>query len=62
MKKVLEIDPDNAETLNFIGYSYAERGINLDEAESMLLRAIELKPGNGYFIDSLGWLYFKKTN
>jgi len=61
MKKVLEIDPENAEALNFIGYSYAERNLHLDEAETMILRAMELKPDNGYFIDSLGWVYFKKN-
>ncbi len=58
MKKVLESDPDYAEALNFIGYSYADQGIRLDEAESMIKRAMELKPDNGYITDSLGWLYF----
>jgi tetratricopeptide (TPR) repeat protein len=61
MKKILAIDPDNAEALNFLGYSYAERGINLDEAEKMVIRALEIKPGNGYLLDSLGWIYFKKN-
>ena len=59
MEKVLEIDPNNAEALNFIGYSYADRGINLDEAEKMIVRALEIKPDNGYMMDSLGWVYFK---
>jgi len=61
MEKVLKIDPDNAEALNFIGYSYADRGIKLDEAERMILRALDLKPGNGFIIDSLGWVYFKQN-
>lgn len=64
MEEVLKIDPDNAEALNFIGYSYADRGVKLDEAERMIRRALELKPENGFITDSLGWVYFKlnKTN
>jgi len=61
MEKVLEFDPDYAEALNFIGYSYADREIRLDEAEAMIKRAMELKPDNGYITDSLGWLYFRKN-
>ena len=61
MEKVLEIDPKNAEALNFIGYSYADRGINLEEAEQMIMKALEIKPDNGYLLDSLGWVNFKKN-
>ena len=61
MEAVLNIDPDNAEALNFIGYSYADRGMNLDEAEKMIQRAIQIKPDSGYMIDSLGWVHFKKN-
>ncbi|MEA3471624.1 MAG: tetratricopeptide repeat protein, partial [Thermodesulfobacteriota bacterium] len=60
MEEVLKIEPENAEALNFIGYSYADKGIKLDEAERMIRRAMELKPGNGYITDSLGWLYFRQ--
>lgn len=60
MKKVLEIDPYNADTLNYIGYSYAEDGINLDEALDMIQRALEINPDSGAITDSLGWVYFKK--
>ena len=60
METVLSIDPDNAEALNFIGYSYADRGLNLDEAEKMIVKALKIKPDNGYMIDSLGWVYFKQ--
>jgi tetratricopeptide (TPR) repeat protein len=62
MEMVLAIDPDNAEALNFIGYSYADRGMNLDEAEKMIVKALKIKPDNGYLIDSLGWVHFKKNN
>jgi len=61
MEKVLEIDPQNADALNFIGYTYAERGVNLDEAEKLILQAMDLKPDNGYIIDSLGWVHFRQN-
>lgn len=61
MKKVLEIDPQNADALNFIGYSYADRGIHLDQAEQMIVQALKIKPDNGYILDSLGWVHFKKN-
>ncbi len=61
MQTVLKLDPDHAEALNFIGYLYADRGIHLDEAERMIKKALQLKPGNGYMIDSLGWVYFRQN-
>jgi Tfp pilus assembly protein PilF len=60
MEKVLAIDPQNADALNFIGYSYADRGLRLDEAEEMIVQALKLKPDNGYILDSMGWVLFKK--
>jgi tetratricopeptide (TPR) repeat protein len=60
MHKVLEIDPENASALNYIGYSWAEQGERLDEAEGMIRRAIELKPEDGYITDSLGWLFYQR--
>ena len=59
MQRVLELDLDNANALNFIGYSWAERGENLDEAEKLIRRAIALSPDDGYITDSLGWVYYK---
>ena len=60
MRKVLDIDPQNADALNFIGYTYADRDIHLDEAEQMIVQALKIKPKNGYILDSLGWVHFKK--
>jgi len=60
MKTVIQIDPDHADALNYVGYTYADKGINLDEAKQMIKKALELKPDNGYIIDSLGWVYYKK--
>lgn len=61
MRQVVELDPQNVSAMNYIGYTYTERGIRLDEAEEMLLRAAELQPQDGYIMDSLGWLYFKRN-
>ena len=61
MLQALERNPDNASALNYIGYTWAERGIKLDEAESMILRAIELRPDDGYIVDSLGWVYYMRA-
>jgi len=58
--KVLLINPKNADALNYIGYTYADRGINLDEAEKIIKKALALKPNDGYIMDSLGWVYYKK--
>ena len=60
MKKILKIDPKHAESLNYIAYTYAEAGINLDEAMAMLQKALQIKPNSGYIIDSLGWVYYQK--
>jgi Tfp pilus assembly protein PilF len=60
IKKVLELDPNNADAQNFLGYSYAEAGENLDEAESLIREALRTKPNSGHIIDSLGWVYYKK--
>jgi len=59
MQKVLELQPKHADALNFIGYSWADQNQNLEEALNYILRAIELKPENGFIIDSLGWVYFR---
>jgi tetratricopeptide (TPR) repeat protein len=60
LKKTLQINPKNVQALNYLGYSYADRGINLDEALDLIKKAIALDPEQGYIIDSLGWVYFKK--
>lgn len=60
MRRLLEKNPHNASALNFIGFSFAERGQNLGEAQRLIERALALRPGDGYIIDSLGWLYFKR--
>ncbi|MDD2901875.1 MAG: tetratricopeptide repeat protein [Syntrophales bacterium] len=60
IKKVLEMDPENPDAQNFLGYSYAEAGIHLDEAESLIRAALRAKPESGHIVDSLGWVFYKK--
>ncbi len=59
-KQVLDLNPENALALNFLGYTYAEAGQNLEEAERLIKQALEIRPDYGAFVDSLGWVYFQK--
>lgn len=59
MELALKLDPHHADTLNYLGYSYAERGIKIEQALSLTKQAVALKPDNGYYVDSLGWAFFK---
>ena len=59
MEKVLELQQDHAEALNFIGYTWADNNIHLDRALEYIKKAVQLKPDNGYITDSLGWVYFR---
>jgi tetratricopeptide (TPR) repeat protein len=58
-KKALELYPDEPLALNYLGYSWVDQGMNLDEAFKMLQRAVDLRPNDGYIVDSLGWAHFK---
>ncbi len=58
-KQALELYPDQPLVLNYLGYSWVDKGMNLDEAFKMLRRAVDLKPTDGYIVDSLGWANFK---
>ncbi|MGH7256559.1 MAG: tetratricopeptide repeat protein [Nitrospirales bacterium] len=59
MEAALRLNPDHADALNYLGYSYAERGVKIQEALTLIQRALSLKPDNGYYVDSLGWALFK---
>jgi tetratricopeptide (TPR) repeat protein len=61
MEKALAKQPDHAGALNYIGYSWAEKGTNLDQAEKYISRALELKPDDGYITDSLAWVYYMRA-
>ncbi len=62
MKRVIALDPKHANALNYLGYTYAELGRDLDEAESLVKRALSHMPDDGYITDSLGWVHYKKGN
>jgi len=57
---VISIDPAHAESYNYVGYMYVEKGQNLEEAVKLIAKALDLEPENGYFIDSLGWAYYQQ--
>jgi tetratricopeptide (TPR) repeat protein len=58
--RIYEKDNEDASILNFYGYLLAEKGEQLDLAEELLTRALSKEPDNGYFLDSMGWIKFKK--
>jgi tetratricopeptide (TPR) repeat protein len=60
-KKVLDVNPKNAQVLNYYGYMMADRGVRLDEAHDLIQRAVDLEPFNGAYLDSLGWVCFKQN-
>jgi tetratricopeptide (TPR) repeat protein len=58
-RRVLKVDPDFHAALNYLGYTFAEAGVNLDEALKLVSRAVALDPDNGAYVDSLGWTYYR---
>ncbi|MBK8175136.1 MAG: tetratricopeptide repeat protein [Rhodospirillales bacterium] len=57
--QALKFEPDQPFVLNYLGYSWVEQGRNLDQAEAMIRKAVELQPNDGYIVDSLGWVLFR---
>lgn len=60
--KALEFQPDQPYVLNYLGYSWVDRGENLKQALTMIERAVALRPNDGYIVDSLGWAHYKLGN
>jgi tetratricopeptide (TPR) repeat protein len=58
--KSLELSPDQPSVLNYLGYSWVDRGENLDKAKGMIERAVQLRPDDGYIVDSLGWVLYRE--
>ncbi|MBM3090895.1 tetratricopeptide repeat protein [Ensifer sp. T173] len=58
-RKALELNPDQPQVLNYLGYSWVDMNINLEQGLDMIRKAVELKPDDGYIVDSLGWAYFR---
>jgi tetratricopeptide (TPR) repeat protein len=59
LKRALELQPDQPLVLNYLGYSWIDRGEHLAEGLNMVKRAVELRPDDGYIVDSLGWAYYR---
>ncbi|MCB1782690.1 MAG: tetratricopeptide repeat protein [Alphaproteobacteria bacterium] len=59
LKAALKLQPDHPYVLNYLGYAWADRGMNLKEALHMIRKAVSLRPDDGYITDSLGWVMFK---
>lgn len=57
--RALEFSPDQPLVLNYLGYSWIERGTNFDEARDMIEKAVDLRPRDGYIVDSLGWVLYQ---
>lgn len=60
MEKILKINPEHPDALNYIGYTWADRGVNLEEAEGMIKKALSAKPEDGFILDSLAWVHYQK--
>jgi tetratricopeptide (TPR) repeat protein len=62
LKKSLELFPDQPHVLNYLGYSWIDQGIHLDEGMTMIKRAVEQRADDGYIVDSLGWAHYRLGN
>ena len=62
LTKALELFPDQPHVLNYLGYSWIDQGIKLDEGMAMIKKAVQQRPDDGYIVDSLGWAYYRVGN
>ena len=60
LKKVIAIYENHVQALNYLAFTYAEKNINLADAEALARKALSAKPNDGYILDTLGWVFFKK--
>jgi len=60
LNRIINRQPNNAEALNFLGYTYAVQGVNLNKAIALIKLALIQKPDDGYYLDSLAWAYYQK--
>ncbi len=60
METAIALEPENATALNYLGFTYAEKNIKLAEAESLIERALKVRPGDGFFLDSLAWVCYRQ--
>ncbi len=62
LKAALDLEPNQPQVLNYLGYTWVDRGENLDDAFAMIRKAVNLRPQSGYIVDSLGWAHYKLGN
>ena len=62
LKKAIELFPDQPHVLNYLGYSWVDQGINLDDGMAMIKKSVQQRPDDGYIVDSLGWAYYRIGN
>ena len=62
LKKALQIAPEQPLILNYLGYSWIDQGRNMKEGVKLIEKAVQLKPDDGYIVDSLGWAHYKQGN
>jgi len=61
-KKSLELDGEQAQVLNYLGYSWVDQNMNIKQAMALIKKAVALKPADGFFVDSLGWAYYRQRD
>jgi Tfp pilus assembly protein PilF len=59
LKKIIELDPSNSVSYNFLGYLYAEKNIELEESLKLIKKAIDIEPDNPAYQDSFGWVLYR---
>ena len=57
--KALELEPEQPYVMNYLGYSWAEKGMNIDRARKLIEKAVDLRRNDGFIVDSLGWVLFR---
>ena len=62
LKKALDLFPEQPHVLNYLGYSWIDQGVNLDQGMDMIKRAVQQRPDDGYIVDLLGWAYYRINN
>ena len=62
LQEALKLFPEQPHVLNYLGYSWIDQGVKLDEGMEMIKRAVQQRPDDGYIVDSLGWAYFRVGN
>ena len=62
LQKALQLNPNDALTLNYLGYWWVDESRRIEDAFKLIRKAVKLQPTSGYFADSLGWAYFRQNN